>query len=314
MTNYGTVAPSNQIVHSGSTTIPNNPGQDHECLVKVTGKCGDQDLEAIQTFIMPITMPTGDERDAYWATQGYSLACSNSVTAADYGRTAENYFTDPSGWAKGQPTLTNFFSESFLSFAPAPDGTPAFRVSLNPGTTWPINVKGTQLTQASTVTKAVFSMRLYLPSPRSQQNYFGFGHNWGSGPGGTNIPGGDVRYPDSFSTRMIAPPSGSLRGYVYPCGNNSGGGSFGEVAPGTQNLQADRWHLLEQEICLDSPAGSGGVVKGFLDCVQSNEWNGVLRKQENVYIKGQGFFSGHNPPGAAFQEVSYTTDYKIYIQ
>ena len=312
MPNFGTQSAGATVTHNGTVTIPNTPGQDYCCTVRITGECDGETLQQDQKLTLPVEMPTGDERDQFWADQDYSLACFDSVTTADYGRTAQDYFQDQSGWAKGQGTVTNFFNEPNLSFASAPDGTPAFRAQVNAGQSYIINVKGQQLTQASTVTKAVYSMRIYMPPPKTGQSYVGFGHNWWSAPGVIQMPGGAFNTPNAGSARMIQAASGEMRNYIYPC-RPSSSTLFGDVGLGSQFVTAGQWYLFEQEICLDEPAGSGGVIRAFVDCNLTNEYNNVLRKQSNVYHKGQGVFIGH-VGGAPATEVIYITDWKIYTQ
>lgn len=254
-----------------------------------------------------------DEREQHWANLGYTLRFNHSVTEADYGRTGEDFLTDRNGWANGNTTHTNWIDESLITFTTAPDGTPAMRSIIGVGQQQSLNWRGQQLGQENTDKDAVFSIQVWMESPRSKQSYIGAGHYWGSAPGVTHTGGAATNHPDSWSIRAIHALDGTMRGYGYLSLPKTAT-SYGDVYHGTQKLPLGKWVTLETEVVANNPPASDGTIRTIVDQLISNEETGkFIRNASNVYPKGMGMLIRNNAR-AQQTETIYIRNWRIYTK
>jgi hypothetical protein len=117
----------------------------------------------------------------------------------------------------------------------------------------------------------------------------------GKAKSGGKIPGGA----DGFSTRLMWRKNGAGEVYAYLPTSRQHGTSLGR---GNWRFATSRWHLIEQEVILNTPGKADGCIRVWFDDRQVLKQDGlVFRTVPELKINGiffSTFFGGDDPTWA----------------
>jgi hypothetical protein len=187
------------------------------------------------------------------------------------------------------------------------------RSVLRPGKTQTLNWRGQQLGQWNTHKDAVFSVDVWMESPRSKQSYIWAGHYWGSAPGVIHTGGAATNHPDSWSMRAVQAPDGTIRWYAY-WALPSSTKTYWDVIHGRQKLALGQWVTIESEVVQNlDPNKSDWRLSTYVNSVLSAEKKHRVRRTNDTYPKGMGMLIRNNA-GSKQEEVIYIRNWKIYTR